>query len=380
MTTPDNVEEILAHVGVKGMKWGVRKSSTSSSFPSRSERRQAKRINKMDARFERNITSKHQNKALKGRIHNEIIPVANSKVHRINAKPEYVKEFAKGKTGRLNDPNDPLTKKYIKEVNSAYLGVMNDYLKGFSNASGTKKLRASYQQGDYLNFKLTLIDTTKTKHADDSLTMTIEYIRDESGRITGFKIIDDEMTQSSIFVDEFLEHVGVKGMKWGVRKDHAVDTFVSRGLGISTTGNRERAAARTTKGHTTSSKKKSPHPVTVKEHGKKLKTSGGKGHPAHPDAVRARTLGQVGKKSGLKALSDHELQTYAHRLQLEQNVKRLNYNELSTSRRFVATLLGRQGSQMLGDAAKTGTAKAGRSALNSATRKSIRVARVAARA
>lgn len=43
-----------------------------------------------------------------------------------------------------------------------------------------------------------------------------------------------------------LVHFGKKGMKWGVRNTQRVgDTVVSRGLGISTTGNRARSAART---------------------------------------------------------------------------------------------------------------------------------------
>jgi hypothetical protein len=154
-----------------------------------------------------------------------------------------------------------------------------------------------------------------------------------------------EMTTPDI-VDHILAHVGVKGMKWGVRKDRAVDTFVSRGLGISTTGNRERAASR---GSTSTKSKSGAQAVTVSDKGKKVKTSGGKGHPAHPDALSAHRLGQVGKKSGLKALSNKELQDYAHRLQLEQNVKRLNYNEMSRGKKFVATLTGKSTSR-LGDA------------------------------
>jgi hypothetical protein len=172
-------------------------------------------------------------------------------------------------------------------------------------------------------------------------------------------------------VDDIIAHYGKKGMKWGVRSNRVGDAVVSRGFGITTTGSRERSAER-------SAKKKVPQPVTVSDKKKKIKTSGGKGHPAHPDAVRARTLGQVGKKSGLKSLSNQDLQAYAHRLQLEQNVSRLNYNEKSAPSRFVSTLLGRQGSALARETSKTAGAKAGKAALNKATRRSIRVARVAA--
>ena len=128
-------------------------------------------------------------------------------------------------------------------------------------------------------------------------------------------------------IENVLEHYGVKGMKWGVRRNKSSS-------------------------------------VTVADKGKKLKTSGGHGLPAHSDAVRARTVGQKGKASGLKSLSNEELAEYAKRLNMEQNVKRLQYQDSSPPKKFVLSLLGRTGSRQADEVANglaaKGVAKAAR--------------------
>jgi hypothetical protein len=124
-------------------------------------------------------------------------------------------------------------------------------------------------------------------------------------------------------VPNLLAHYGVKGMRWGVRRRASVG----------------------------------PQEIVVSDRRKKLKTSGGRGFPAHSDAVRARTVGQKGRASGIKSLSNEELSEYAKRLNLEQNVKRLQYNDAPIAKKFALTLVGRTGQQQAQEVANQAASK-----------------------
>jgi hypothetical protein len=122
---------------------------------------------------------------------------------------------------------------------------------------------------------------------------------------------------NELIVRNILAHHGVKGMKWGVRKSG---------------GSRESTQARVD--------------ATVSRTGKaKLKSSGGSGWKAHPDAVSAHAIKQVLKKSGTHALSNQELQQLNTRLNLEQQTARLTGSTHGNGKQFVTKLLMNIGEQ-----------------------------------
>jgi hypothetical protein len=125
------------------------------------------------------------------------------------------------------------------------------------------------------------------------------------------------MSDTTELGQEFLEHYGVKGMRWG------------KSGGTASIKGPSTAKLKKSVG-TVSFKKKDPSPsevsVTAQLKGKKYKTKakGGEKQPITEDAVRAHTSRQKLKKSGVDALSNKELQDLSTRMNLEQQVNSLN--------------------------------------------------------
>lgn len=112
-------------------------------------------------------------------------------------------------------------------------------------------------------------------------------------------------------VNEDLLHYGVKGMKWGVRRDRS---------GASS----------------------GPQDVSVKQKpGGYVKTSGGGGQSASADAIEARIYKQKAARSTTDSLSNKELQALVSRLNLEKQYDSLQFepHRQSVVKRFILNAL-----------------------------------------
>lgn len=126
------------------------------------------------------------------------------------------------------------------------------------------------------------------------------------------------------FTDDFLEHYGVKGMKWGVRRDRS-----SR----SSSGGGKREFKRISpqpKGSAGSSKKKnsSSNRAFIRVSPKPT--------PSTDKKEASNIQSKVGKKANTSALSNNELKKINERLRLEQEYARLTgYDETKTGKAWI---------------------------------------------
>lgn len=112
-------------------------------------------------------------------------------------------------------------------------------------------------------------------------------------------------------IDDILAHHGVKGMKWGVRKNRS-----------------------------------NPTAVTLNSRpGRKIKTSGGQNQPASRDAKAAARIRQRAKASSVDSLSNADLKALVNRMQLERQYSQLKSDRAGFGERFAKGVLQKVGQQ-----------------------------------
>ena len=271
----DVADAVLEHFGVKGMHWGVRRGDSASGTGPNSHA--AKKVARADRRFAAQTTSPKTF----FKVYNGGVKEANRRLDAINAKPKYKnQDFTR---------DSPTRKAYYKEVQTAFLDSMESSAQRLgTNASGTKRYGIIELPDGSWDVTLKPV-----QHADSKVAC-VKPRMDSKGYIVGFDVQppSDYVQQSSLghtdLAEGVLEHHGVKGMHWGVRRDR------------------------------------------------------GASGPISADAARVSGLNKTVTTHGTRALSNEELQAVVTRLNLEQQHARLTYEPGSLERghSFVKQVLG----------------------------------------
>lgn len=203
------VENALAHYGVKGMRWGVRKSEGSAD-------RQQRKIQKQDRKFE---------KAAGRAATHEMLWYESVKTFKksgdlkaIRNRPEFVDKKFRLATGTAKRQ---LQKQFDDQVAIGLMKHLKQNANSIVNRSGTRQfdVDALYgydkaKNGDHIiraSKAHWRIVTKEIKQADDGY-LDLRIVRDDLGRIIDVILENTTLEQSA------LAHYGVKGMRWGVKK------------------------------------------------------------------------------------------------------------------------------------------------------------------
>lgn len=196
----NDIRNELAHHGILGMKWGVRRyqnqdGSLTSAGKKHVGQMTEKQVAKADKKWEKAAVSKKEY----FKVYNSFATRMNTgEIKKFNSDPRWKNLDLKNDKNAAKKYFDAYAKKATEILNQESSKIIG------SNASGTKTVSWTYQTNSALP-SFSIVDT-KVQHSDETETlMDVEF--DSKGFIISVDIPEDSLT-----------HYGILGQKWGVRR------------------------------------------------------------------------------------------------------------------------------------------------------------------
>ena len=331
-------EEVLAHYGVKGMRWGVRKENRALKKQVKFDSQKGELVlskpckngteisiyRKNPGKFEQAMADRFESSRKSLAAHHAFVfadktgaKVGEASFTQSSKTSLDLEWIGINKNARSNGYAraalegviEHAQKTGITEMNLTATGMGRPLYEslGFEHTGGSYYTLKVPQKVSHALFESdleSLLDRIiKNVDNDPSLNDDINSTNSREGLSHMSNELPSDIMQSDSDLDDILAHYGVKGMKWGVRKDRGDRDAIFR----------KRA------------KEKNPVEVSVSQQpGKYVKGKGGQNQPASEDAITAATYRQRAKASTVDSLSNKELQTLVTRMNLEQQYSNLS--------------------------------------------------------
>jgi hypothetical protein len=214
-----NIENLIEHHGVKGMHWGSRAAKRSVSGRSAKVGQKVgkplrkARLSRQDKKWQKNIYSVRGAVA----IHNNVADkMNNGGLNKLNSNPKYKNMKFLDSGGNIRH-GDKTVDAYMREYEKMNVDFTRQAVKEVHGKSPSGNLKATLDTSDPAQWKV-IVSSTETKHAVDTVPTLIMEVEHDDHYITLVKNVKEQVLEQSERIEDFINHHGVKGMHWGVRR------------------------------------------------------------------------------------------------------------------------------------------------------------------